>query len=498
MQLSANRWRGGGRRAGKHAPEPRAEVKGLLSLKQGPHQFEYYHAATGEETCMVAAWQIPGLNLPSKISPNMFQFDRVLRVPPVQLEHRVEGYLPDYRMAILGDIPSPEPDEPALVRTQFVDASPAVLAANAKYAWNFGDGQSSEFASPGHVFLHPGAYRVSLTLKRGSRQPVISNRIYVTRQFIVDAKGQEAEDLTAYLETLEQYNSTNLDATGLVQLVRAYLLADDPVNAAQAAQAAFAPGASGQTDETRWAIARLVGPVLRDRLDNPRAAAQMWTDTTAMTKNTAIRVTAATHAADVYLNDLLLPADAKAALSFVEKHLSEASPITRSRYYRITGDWHARSGNPQESRAAYLKADATRELEFNTIERTAWQGAHSRSTEAFLRSNELLRVKEELDQWQTDFPADKVDGYLPLLQVRYLYALKKYPRALATASDALVVNPRSPYGDRLVFMTAKCEESLGRIPRAIATHQALAADYPGSPLVEISKTEVQRLTGLKK
>ena len=65
---------------------------------------------------------------------------------------------------------------------------------------------------------------------------------------------------------------------------------------------------------------------------------------------------------------------------------------------------------------------------------------------------------------------------------------------MAIANDLLVVNPRSPYADRMVFMIAKCEEAMAKIPRAVATHQSLIADYPGSPLVEISKREIERLT----
>ena len=360
---------------GEHPPETRATTKGVLKLTAGPHSFEYLHAAKGEETCMVAAWQIPGLGDPAKISPEMFRFDRVLRVPPVQLEHRDKGFLPDYRMAILGDIPSSEPDTPAMVRTQFVDASPQPVTANAKYQWDFGDGQTSEFNNPGHVFLHPGAYRVALTLKRGGKEPMISNQIYVTRQFIVDSKGQEAQDLTAYVETLENYNSTNLDAVGLVQLVKAYVLADDPVNATQAALAAFAASDTGHTDKTRWMIAGMVGPLLRDRLDNPKAAAKLWTDATALIKTESLRAASATNAADILLNDLLLRADAKNALTFAEQNLGDATPITRSRYYRVLGDWYVRGGNKSESLSSYLKADASRQLEFDSIEQTARRGA---------------------------------------------------------------------------------------------------------------------------
>jgi PKD repeat protein len=479
---------------GTHIPETRAKIKSVVTLNEGPHQFEYYHVAGGPESCMVAAWELPGMGSPSKISPDVFQYDRVLRVPPAHLEHRDDGYLPDFRMAILGDIPSPEENEPAMVRTQFMDASTKAITLSAKYEWSFGDGQKSEFENPAHVFLHPGAYRVGLTLQRGGKQTQVTNRIYVTRQFIIDTKGQEGEDLTAYLEALEQYNSDKLDAMGLVQLVRAYLLADDFVNAAQAAAAAFSPTAVGHTDQSRWLLAQLVGPALREKLNNPKAATNLWMAASQQIKNKTWRAECAVEAADILLNDMLDQAAASGLLAAAEEILPEATSLTRSRYHRVLGDWHARTGNGKDGRSAYLKAEAVRELPYSTIESTAWRGAHSRSSEAFLRSEEWERAREELQNWLQDFPADKYEGYLSLLQMRYWIARGKFPQAMAVASDLLAVNPHSPYADRLVFLTAKSEEESKRLAQAIAAYHSLVTDYPGSPLVEAAKIAIKRLT----
>lgn len=478
---------------GKHGPESRAKIKGTIELTEGPHKFEYYHAASGELCTMVAAWTLPGFDRPSRISPDVFSYNRVLRIPPVHLEHRDDGYLPDFRMAILGDIPSHDKTIPAMVRTQFVDASIQVLTQSGKYHWSFGDGQESEFANPAHIFLHPGLHRVSLKMGRLGKEVEVANRVYITRQFIVDSKGQENEDLASYLETLEQYNSANLDGPGLVQLVRAYLLAEDPVNAHQAAVAAFTPTAAGHTDQTWWALAHLVGPVVRHKLDNPQAAAEIWVAASKLIERDPWQAVCAVEAADIQLNDLLLPAQALASLRIAERHLPDASPITRSRYHRVLGDLNARMGNGEAGRRAYLKADAVRELAYNTIERNAWRGAHSRSTEAYLRSEEIDRAGNELQRWLRDFPADKADGYLSLLQMRYRIARRKTPQAIAVANDLLEVNPSSPYADRLVFLIAKSEERSHHLARAVAIYRTLIADYPGSPLVDSAQAEIERI-----
>lgn len=479
---------------GTHGPETRAKIKSTITLDEGPHKFEYFHGASGAECCMVTAWELPGTGKVSRLSPSVFQYDRVLRVPPVNLEHQTGGYLPDFRMAILGDIPSPDENEPAMVRTQLIDASPKPITLNADYEWAFGDGQKSTFENPAHVFLHPGLYRVGLTLSRRGKQHEVVNRVYVTRQFILDTKGQEGEDLSEYMAALEQYNSEHLDAMGLVQLVRAYLLANDYLHAAQAAEAAFSPSSKGHTDQSRWSLAQLVGPTLREKLSNPKAAASLWAAATEQIQNKEWRAACATETADILLNDVLDAAAARDALAIAEELLPAATALTCSRYQRVLGDWHARTGNRDDGEAAYRKAAAERDLPYNTIESNAWRGAHSRSAEAFLRGKELDRAREELQKWQQDFPADKREGYLSLLQAHYWSAREKYPQAIAVASDLLVVHPHSPYADRLVFLTAECEEKSDRLSRAVAAYQSLITDYPGSPLVDLAKKQIARLT----
>jgi TolA-binding protein len=482
---------------GIHRPVNVAKIKGEVALREGPHRFEYYHAAKGNACCMVAAWQLPGFDKPSEISPDVFRFDRVVHAPAVDLEHRDDGYLPDFRMAVVGDLPLPE-GEDAMVRVQFANAASRLAATNARYLWQFGDGQTSDQASPGHVYLHPGRYAVTLRITRANTVLETLNWVYATRQFITDPKQhRQDEKLATYLERLESYNAASLDGAGLVQLVRAYLDNDQPQRAADAARAAFAPAATAQTDESLWSLANLACPVLQNELDDPRSAAEIWYRASQRIERDAWRATCAVASADILLHDLLAPSQAKQVLDQAANRLDDAPAAVRSRYHRVLGDWHARQGNADAARAAYKRAGKARELTYNAAERNAWRGAHSRSTEAYLRAKEFARARNELERWQRDFPNDKCDGYLSLLQMQYWIARDKHDQAIAVATDLLTVSPRSPYADQLVFQTARCEEALGRRERAIAAYQSLVIDYPGSPLVEQAKAQAQRIAAGK-
>ena len=150
---------------------------------------------------------------------------------------------------------------------------------------------------------------------------------------------------------------------------------------------------------------------------------------------------------------------------------------------------HARVTRPRH-RAAYARAMTALDSRKSAVEQDAWRGAHSRSTEEFLRDKALDRAWSELRGWQEQYPIDKVEGYLTLLQARYWAARNKWPQAIALAADLVAINPDSPYADRLVYLSAECEEKSGHGDRRSAAYQSLITDYPGSPLVATAKKRI--------
>ena len=128
-------------------------------------------------------------------------------------------------------------------------------------------------------------------------------------------------------------------------------------------------------------------------------------------------------------------------------------------------------------------------------ERTAWLGAHARSTEEFIKEKQFARAAEELDAWQRQFSAEKLDGYLTLLTARYWAGRGKHAQAIAQADRLLAVNPDSPYMDQLLLLAADSEMRLGRKDRALATLHSLVKDYPGSPLAPLAKKNIGLLEG---
>ena len=508
-------------------------------MEQGPHKFEYFHAASGPNAIMTAAWEKNPRNekpAPVAIPASVFRADSagpVLVGPP---ETQQEKVLPHFATEITGSVPLPE-NPKHLVGVQFENLSPPALMTKSKMAWNFGDGQASDQPSPEHVFLLPGLYSVKLAIQRGVRKVDITYTIQIDQR---QDRPKELHELDRYLPILETYDAAKLDAASLQQLVAAYLwkaeliispkgernpgesdVTDgtlvDPaeetrlmlereaaareylVRAVNAARVAFTTTSVAEDDETLFELAQLVGPIARDRLGDSQLAGQIWQAASQRISRPSLRAECQLAAADIALNDLLIPAYAKNLLDKVSASIGQAETgNVVSRLHRIWGDYYAATGDRSQARKHYNDAARILPSDRSHVEQTAWRGAHSRSTEQFLKSGRYGRAAEQLRVWQSEFPSDKFDGYMHLLFARYWIGRKNYPAAVAQADQILVVNPTSPYADRLLALAAEAEEKRDRIDRALATLESLLHDYPGSPLVPHAQKEVERLESLLK
>ncbi len=519
-----------------------------IALSAGPHKFEYYHAASGPQAMMVAAWEVNPRDpkpQPAAIPPEVFRTAAIGREPAGPVSLRNEKLVPDFLVQIAGSVPLPDNAVP-LVRVAFRDTSPRALTLNSKISWDFGDGQTSPEANPQHVYLRPGLYTVKLTVRRAGKPFEMANRVYV------DAPPQVAheqlDELDAYLPILQTYNARALDAGALGQLVAAYQakadrllgppdesdrgpgkparklakprnpegpLSPEELQRRQEIQAArrtealkyialaveagrvglAGPAVANANNEDLLRLVQMLGPMARFQLGDSRLAGNLWE--TAARRLTQPEAQGACHleAADIAINDLANPTLGKRLLDQASQKLKEPkSPELAARLQRIWGDYYALAGDGKAARKAYLAAESLVAAGRTNVERIAWQGAHGRSAEQFIKSGELDRAAAELHQWQEEFPADKINGYITLLFARYWFGRQQYDAAIALAGQLSAVNPDSPYIDQLWLLAAECEQARGNLDQAIARLEALLKHYPGSPLVPAVK---ERLAHLK-
>jgi TolA-binding protein len=474
---------------GWHGPVGDARFKGEVDLPAGTHEFRYIHGASGGDACMVAAWQPPGANKPEPIPPEAFGSDVVARYPAIGVKH-----LHEFAAESVDEVPITDSDTP-LVRVQFRYGSNRGSTSRPKVHWDFGDGQTSTLTDPLHIYLHPGVFRVTMKLPGESDTLATVNRVPVFRPLVFAAENRPQDQLASYLPILDKYAPARLDADGLLQLIRAFDQAGFPARAVKSAQAGLLADREPMETESALAAVRLAGGLLRERIDDPASASAFYKGAVKVLKPELWKAECEIEAADLALSELLRTDEAQTLLASAAARLGQgdASALV-ARLTRVRGDWSARKGDRASARAAYARAQAALGSRKSAVEEDAWRGALSRSTEEFLRDKSLDRAWSELRRWQEQFPIDKIDGYLTLLQARYWMARSRWPQVVALAGDLVAVNPDSPYADRVVFLSAECEEKLGRPERARAAYQSLVADYPGSPLVSEARNKINALT----
>jgi tetratricopeptide (TPR) repeat protein len=481
---------------GAHGPVGRARYKGTITLKAGLHRFEYLHAASGPDACMVAAWQPPGVAKPEILPPEVFGSTEVAHLAAVGPWSEGNRPMHDMQAEAVGEVVLASFDDaPPLVRVAF--RSPNL---HGRPHWDFGDGQTSKQPAPQHIYLHPGMYTVQLSVPGEAAALAVTNRIEVGRPAVfADENHPPPDSLAGYLAVLREGDPAKLNPLGLVQLVRAEIEAGQPEEAAAIGRAGVLADQAAADPAALDLLVQLVGPLLRDVLDDPEAALAAWSATAATKAEIppARRAAYEIEAADIALGDLLRTEDAIPWLDAASRRITDDSdPALTARLYRVRGDLAARRGDRAAAVAAYQRAIAGAPgSRRKAVEQSSARGAYSASTEAYLREKLYDRALAELRRWQEEYPLDKLEGSLPLLQARYAAARGKHAKAIALAGDALAVNPDSPDADRLACLAADCEAALGHADRAAAGYRAFLNDYPGSPLVNEVQQKLAKLTG---
>ncbi|MHB8902321.1 MAG: PA14 domain-containing protein, partial [Thermoguttaceae bacterium] len=159
---------------GRHGPERQARPgsRGDVQLTQGPHKFEYYHAASGPTATMVAVWEPNPRGekpAPVTIPPSVFGADAVGPVLVGSPETEQDKLLPHFAVEITGSVPLPDNSQ-HLLAARFENLSAPALLTRSKLTWDFGDGQTSQQPSPELVFLRPGHSPVTLTNQTGVKR----------------------------------------------------------------------------------------------------------------------------------------------------------------------------------------------------------------------------------------------------------------------------------------------------------------------------------------
>lgn len=526
---------------GRHKPLKAAQpgIRADVKLGAGVHKFEYYHAAAGSEATMICAWEVnptgEKVEKPAPIPATVLMTQAVGRAVNENLATKSLRMSPDFLYKIEGEVPLPDNDL-VLVGVSFKDTSSRGLTMKSKIEWSFGDGLTSEEPNPVHVYLRPGAYIVKLAIKRSPRDLEISNRVVVDRPPVT--KHDKEYTLDDYLPIVTKYDPRKASSSALVQLAYLYEAKAAELEAGPeqksteelhqlalegkstetkvpsreeterkrvealkyltmavgVAKGVFLESSAAVGDEDLMKFARLVIPMSRDRLGDSPLALQLWMGAAKKMTIPADKAECLIEAADVAINDLVKPQDAKGLLETASHSIASARTKDLKLFFsRVMGDYYAATGDGKAARKSYREAEGNDGSVKNFIERSAWRGAHNRSTEDYLKAQQYDRAAAEIRRWERTFPGEKTDGMLTFMYARYWAGRKKHDQAMALAEQLLVVNPDSPYIDQMLILASDCALEVGNKARALAMLQSLVKDYPGSPLVPKVKERITKI-----
>lgn len=492
--LAASKPQPGPMPAGRHiASEP-------VPLKQGLHSIVFLHAeGTGPQAAGVA-WWLPGMSRGEKflhfriIPPQAFAPLRYGRLENYEVRGLPVGA--DFSYANDGDVLLE--DGRMLVRFVFKDQSrPAKLALLCQPHWDFGDGTTSDARDPTHVYLRPGDYAVTLTLKSQAATYQVRQRIRAGPGY-TRAAAPHQDRLDDYAPILRQYQFDNMATPDLLAAAAAAAELEDAALIVATCRVLFRRS-KDLDDEAFVRHCILLGRNLRDlkpeeeaKLD-PKAAEErarqrarealaVFTAAEQRTKDIHAKARLANEKGDVhyyYLNDL--EQAEKEYTKALKDYARAADAQVRLAQIRL-GDLYRTKGDAPAALAAYQRAAEMPIHDRPDGVQAARRGAFARSAEDYIARKLYKEARQTLDEWDWEFPTDKLAGYSSLLRARLADAEGNKPEAVKQAEELIRGNKESEYADDLLLFLAELYVRTGELDKALDAANRLLNGYPASEL----------------
>ncbi len=471
-----------------------------LTLSKGLHQVTLVHAEfTGPQAAGVA-WWTSGMSRGQKylhfqiIPPQGFAPLRYGRL--VDYEVRGQAIGADFSYANEGD--ALLEDGKMLVRLAFKDTSrPANRALLCQPHWEFGDGTSSIARDPSHVYMRPGDYAVTFTLKSPNATYQVRQKVRVGPGYTRAASGQW-DKVADYGPLLQDYQFNKMATADLLVAAQAAAELEDPALIVTTCRLLFGVGKE-LDDESYVHHCLLLGRHLRDlkpkeeeklepKVQEQKAreraeeALGVFDAAEKRTKDLASKARLANEKGDVYyyyLNDL-----EKAETEYTKtltQYAKAPGPQVRLAQIRMGDVYRTKGDAPAALRAYERAAEMPIHDRADKVE-SARRGSYPRTVEDYIARKLYKEAHEALDEWDWEFPTDKLVGYSSYLRARLAAAEGNKKEAVKQAEELVRGNKDSEYADDLLLFLADFYLAGGEPDKAIEAASRLLKSYPASEL----------------
>jgi len=474
-------------------------------LREGIHPIQMLHVEKGGGQAAGAAWWMEGMPRGEKYLH--FQIIPAQSFTPVRygklLDYEVSGQAVSADFSHVNDGDVLLDDSELIVRYVFRDMSrPADRALQCQPLWDFGDGTTSTSRDPSHVYFRPGDYAVTLTLKGKTGAYAVRQQIRVGPGYERAARRQWDQP-EQYYPIAKDYEFGKMSTEALVVAARLFEELEKPAEIIATCSVLFQRG--DQLDDKAFVHhCLLLGRHLRDfkeeKEENPEAkareraeeAVRVFTRAEQRTTDVAARARLSNEKGDVYyyfLNDL-----EKAEQEYVKtitRYAPGGGAQVRLAQMRI-GDLCRTKGDYEAALGAYQRAAAMPIEQRTEIVEAARRGSFPRSVEDYTRRKLFEEARKTLDEWDWEFPTDKLIGYSSLLRAQLALAEGSKEEAVKQAKELLGCNKESEYADDLLLFLADLYIGEGQLDKAIEAATRLLTDYPASELQ--ARAHLKRVT----
>ncbi|MEI7912341.1 MAG: tetratricopeptide repeat protein [Verrucomicrobiota bacterium] len=449
-------------------PPPLAPEKvplAKVSLSKGTVAVEYFHAVADPPTAMVLGWDQGGKlgNVPpeawvhpGKTNPAATETRDGAPVPLASLNaERYLGYGGEW-----------------YVRIKAATAPPAEGWA---VEWLWPDGHLDAGPEVARLWTSLDPLALTLRLRNGTRVIEGRNVLVIPRNFEA-ATVNDPRQLAEFLELLDKENPTAVAEparrAGFV-LASAFLPAAAAVRWAEGWLAVAKPAGGA------WVAAQSM--VIRETAKRDPKAALDRLGALAKPARDAMGASADFLELDLRVFGLKDPA----ALGLCARLRKSGDKALATLAVIRLGDYHLLNGRIEEAARCYAEAVPGRDATAGkapVIDR-----AHSLAIEDLINGNHLDEARANLDAWELQRPAARIEGDQLLWRARVMFLAGEWQRALQDLETSLKVRPGSPEEIDVRFWQARALYELNRKDEARKIWNSLVKDYPKHERAEAAK-----------
>jgi TolA-binding protein len=450
-----------------------------------PYSFKYYHVEGTGEQAAVAAWKPPRGEF-TVIPPSAFPGVHECQ----QAGYEIRGWpiAPDFEPVNAGEAVY---QGNTYFRFEFRDTTQGEAFAYNPH-WDFGDGCATDDRNPVHIYLLKGEHSVSFTLSRGGQDYRVALRLDNNCDWEKQLR-QSGDNIEDYYPHLRKYNFERMKTEAIENAFAIFLALNAPEEIIKAGHVLLLRDEVLKDESKVFGYVLPYGRELCRRQKAFKEAVEAFLYASRHIREREKKAQLRSEIGDVYLFYI---EDLDAALKQYESILADFGDlkhsVVRQAQIRI-GEVRMRLGESGKAIAAFASAEKMPSYERKFDQKLAFLGAMPLRIENYLSRKEFDAAEEELNQWEWEYPMERLLGASTLGRARLAKLRQQYDEVVKQALILAHVTPRSKYAVELLMEAAEACELKKDPQNAVKMLERVLKEYPETPHQEEINHRLDRL-----